>query len=501
MRTLLLRSLPILLTLGVVSSASAQYACTMDAKLCPDGETYVGREGPNCEFAPCPGERQACTKELKICPDGTGVGRTGPNCEFTPCPSGFSDVPDDHPNAEAISFLKTKGVVEGYQDGLYFSPYFNINRAEFLKIVLEAWVAADDDQGHVRGVGPCFMHESESEFTALYGRMTDIDFDTWYGNYLCYSVRKGWVQGYPDRTFRPAASINFVEAAKILVNAFDLEASTTIPACEGDCPWYRPYVLTLEMHGAIPTSITSFGQFITRGEMAEMAYRLITHNNDKPSQTYEGLSTTIRAGVEYTVRYNYDINPGSSEPYDGQLVAIDTRTGEESILVSSIKNALPVLKERSNLTLAVVALPQSGTAILKVVLMDTDNSSGDLYSFSPDTLRFTKMKLNERYDGFYDGSTISPSQNFVAWTEGASQDDEVNGNMKYLYVGSLANDTYWIAVTLSGNETLNGGEFAMSSKFDIEWIGEGELRYAVYDQSMKGPSSMGTLIEYRTVKI
>lgn len=30
-------------------------ACTMDAKVCPDG-SYVGRIGPNCEFAACPGE-------------------------------------------------------------------------------------------------------------------------------------------------------------------------------------------------------------------------------------------------------------------------------------------------------------------------------------------------------------------------------------------------------------------------------------------------------------
>ena len=29
--------------------------CTQDAMLCPDG-SYVGRTGPNCEFAPCPGE-------------------------------------------------------------------------------------------------------------------------------------------------------------------------------------------------------------------------------------------------------------------------------------------------------------------------------------------------------------------------------------------------------------------------------------------------------------
>ncbi len=32
-----------------------QVFCTMDAKLCPDGSS-VGRGGPNCEFAPCPGE-------------------------------------------------------------------------------------------------------------------------------------------------------------------------------------------------------------------------------------------------------------------------------------------------------------------------------------------------------------------------------------------------------------------------------------------------------------
>ncbi len=28
----------------------------------------------------------ACTMEAKVCPDGTAVGRTGPNCEFAQCP-------------------------------------------------------------------------------------------------------------------------------------------------------------------------------------------------------------------------------------------------------------------------------------------------------------------------------------------------------------------------------------------------------------------------------
>lgn len=35
---------------------------------------------------PGPGGQQACTQEAKLCPDGSGVGRTGPNCEFAECP-------------------------------------------------------------------------------------------------------------------------------------------------------------------------------------------------------------------------------------------------------------------------------------------------------------------------------------------------------------------------------------------------------------------------------
>lgn len=38
----------------------------------------------NCTNATAP---RACTMEAKICPDGSAVGRRGPNCEFAPCPS------------------------------------------------------------------------------------------------------------------------------------------------------------------------------------------------------------------------------------------------------------------------------------------------------------------------------------------------------------------------------------------------------------------------------
>ncbi len=51
------------------TSSDEFIACTMDAKMCPDG-SYVGRTGPACEFAACPNETASpktvvCTPEQK----------------------------------------------------------------------------------------------------------------------------------------------------------------------------------------------------------------------------------------------------------------------------------------------------------------------------------------------------------------------------------------------------------------------------------------------------
>lgn len=91
------------LVYGSLQQQPLEVACTMEAKMCADGSA-VGRSGPLCEFALCPGmvtdesgstgavivppviSPQACTKDAKICPDGSSVGRSGPACSFAPCP-------------------------------------------------------------------------------------------------------------------------------------------------------------------------------------------------------------------------------------------------------------------------------------------------------------------------------------------------------------------------------------------------------------------------------
>ncbi len=60
----LLMVLGLLLGGSVVKAEEDFVACTMDAKQCPDG-SFVGRQGPRCEFAPCPGvaEKREAVRE------------------------------------------------------------------------------------------------------------------------------------------------------------------------------------------------------------------------------------------------------------------------------------------------------------------------------------------------------------------------------------------------------------------------------------------------------
>ena len=54
------------------------YACTMEAKQCPDG-SYVGRTGPKCEFAACPHENTDTTSLITV----SGSALVGPTCPVT----------------------------------------------------------------------------------------------------------------------------------------------------------------------------------------------------------------------------------------------------------------------------------------------------------------------------------------------------------------------------------------------------------------------------------
>ncbi len=213
----------------------------------------------------------------------------------------FPDVPAEHPSFTAISDVQGRGIVSGYPDGTY-RPDALINRAEFTKIIIAAFDAEE--------VRLCHLKRD------LDGMFPDMRATDWYAPYVCAANQRNWVHGYPDGFFRGNAVINFAEASKILTFRYALQEDVTDV-------WYERSVRALAGRQAIPLTITSFNQPITRGEMAEMIYRL-DYNLRLPSQTYESLSgsprtqkTRVYTDSERIFSLTYPVSWTVSEQGDG----------------------------------------------------------------------------------------------------------------------------------------------------------------------------------------
>lgn len=176
----------------------------------------------------------------------------------------FQDVDSANPNVDAVSYLKAGGVVMGYGDG-NFAPDNTINRAEFMKMVMVA-------SGTSVGGANCF---------------SDVKGE-WYATYICSAKKMGIVGGYSDGTFRPDLNISIAEASKIVAKAFGLNGA----AVAGDV-WFKPFVTALAEKNAIPVSIDYADKKLTRGEMAEMMWRVKAGIETKATKTFASLTDEL----------------------------------------------------------------------------------------------------------------------------------------------------------------------------------------------------------------
>jgi hypothetical protein len=180
----------------------------------------------------------------------------------------FADV-STHDYVTAIDYLKDKAIVSGYDDGT-FKPDNPINRAEFMKIVMEAKFSADLSVGVEQY---CFF---------------DVH-DAWYAPYICLGKVKGIVGGYSDGTFKPAQYISFVEAAKILSEVYSLNVVS-------GGAWYEGYVKALQSDNYIPSTIGQLDKSITRAEMAELIWRIKEQKTDQASVDLISEPITVSSG-------------------------------------------------------------------------------------------------------------------------------------------------------------------------------------------------------------
>lgn len=159
----------------------------------------------------------------------------------------------------AISWLYKEGVASGDAATGKFFPDRSVNRAEFTKMTLLA-------SGEKEPLPPCAA-----------APFPDVPKTAWFAPYICAAKVKGIIGGFPDGTFKPEIGVNFANSAKIFAKTFGVPTVTKNAQFDAEQSiWYRPYTLALLHKGAVAETINAFTQTLTRGEMAEMLYRLKT---------------------------------------------------------------------------------------------------------------------------------------------------------------------------------------------------------------------------------
>lgn len=158
-----------------------------------------------------------------------------------------------HPHAAQVEFLHSRGIVQGYGYGI-FRPDINLNRAEFLKILM---LAVYGDQALSTANKQCF-----TDF---------IGEEQWYWVYACTAKEKGIIEGYPDGTFRGTRKVILAEALKMSIDAWQMRK----PAYPNGPPnWYDPYFDVGASRRIFDEFPYSPGHLLTRSEMAVLLVSL-----------------------------------------------------------------------------------------------------------------------------------------------------------------------------------------------------------------------------------
>jgi hypothetical protein len=185
----------------------------------------------------------------------------------------FSDVPVEYPHYRAIEFLHSEGIINGYPDGT-FKPAQVVNRAEALKIMLEARKAAVSEP-------------TESSFS-------DVPVGEWYAKYVEAGKTLGIIGGNPDGTFAPARTVNKVEFLKMLLLAYEVKfvnyqapEKPLYPDTPDNNAWYIQYLdFAKSLNLVIPNAqgLIEPDKGLSRGEVADITYKLIVIIRGGPVQ-------------------------------------------------------------------------------------------------------------------------------------------------------------------------------------------------------------------------
>ncbi|MEK7672597.1 MAG: S-layer homology domain-containing protein [Patescibacteria group bacterium] len=271
---------------------------------------------------------------------------------------GFKDLNTTHANYNAIIYLQNEGILNGYPDGT-FKPDKSVNRAEFLKIILEGSNISTD--------------------TEIPAPFADIDQTAWYGPYVNKAFDEGWINGYPDGTFGPDKTINKAEALKILgkVQGWNIstELSTSPFTDVNTTEWFAPYAIYAKENQYITSTNGLFigSTLMTRGSMSQVIFNTLTITELADSED----STDSVDSIDSTDEIIEDETPVTD------FEATDFKTISTSFYQGlTLSEELPTIFYKNEVYLIEGTVQNAATSGTTVIIDSEDGSSHESF-FAP----------------------------------------------------------------------------------------------------------------------
>ena len=236
----------------------------------------------------------------------------------------FTDVPSNFWAYESITKMTKEGIMSGYRNGT-FKPNDPLSREEAASLF-----------SNMIGETPSIM---------LASSFSDITSDRWSSLAIESVARANIISGYGDNTYRPEQYMSRQEFA-VVADKFlhyqgyrteDPTALDTIHFSDQKfiAPWAQSSVRELALWGFINYSTKGLfnpEKYITRGEAAEITYRLLFSKEATAIQhiiQQQQMEEIARALIKKTFGENYDFHHrGAMFWRDGKLVISFTSSSD-----------------------------------------------------------------------------------------------------------------------------------------------------------------------------
>ncbi|MBU0458187.1 S-layer homology domain-containing protein [Patescibacteria group bacterium] len=189
----------------------------------------------------------------------------------------FTDVPPDHMVYDAVEYLRSQGIISGYEDGT-FQPDKSVNRAEAMKIIIAPLIKAE-----------VLAQVTETPFE-------DIETGVWFLPYVEAARQNSIIDGPPKKTnFNGTSTVITAEFLKMLQLANGIEPTkflgelkiplaTDVSSLDD---WFYPYMryaLASSMIMINPDGLLHPEYQLKRGDTALLLYRFMMYQQKKRAQ-------------------------------------------------------------------------------------------------------------------------------------------------------------------------------------------------------------------------